>query len=328
MSNELKSIFRKLSNNETFSSACKKLEVDDITLYGMIEALQIEGYDISLINKDGELLINKKRIHYKTKSIKEELSNLEKISFGVIGDTHMGHKKQQHQLLNKFMLEAYEKGYRLFFHTGDISDGHYVNKRAEHPYECFAQGYDEQLDNIVNTWPEIEGVNIRLLMGNHDFTFYREIGANICQMVAKLRPDFEYLGMDNATSYVGKNKNIPIKIMHPDKGSTDVTSTRTQKSIEKLDTQDNPKIIVQGHFHRYYNLTDRNMEGFMVPCFLGGSIFIDKCELPNQIGGILVDMYVDSQTTEVIYIEYEPILYGKKDIDLESYKKIKKLVIK
>lgn len=327
MSEELKKIFRKLNNNETIKDASKKLGLDEISIYGIIEAMQLEGYDIKIIYKDNNYYIIKRITYRKDKTIKEELSESEKISFGVIGDTHMGHKRQQLQLLNRFMQEAYDRGYRHFFHTGDISDGHYFSKRGEHPYECFAQGYDEQLDNIINTWPEIEGVTMDLIGGNHDFTFYREIGADICKAIAKCRPDITYRGQDKATIYIGKRNNIPIKIQHPDKGSTDVTSTRIQKSIEKLDTKDNPKVIFQGHYHRYYNFTDRNMEGFLTPCFIGGSIFIDKCELPNEIGGILYDMYVNDKN-EVIYSEYEPIIFDKKDVDLESYKKIKKLVIR
>lgn len=327
MSNELRQMFRKLNNNETIKEAAKKLQVEEITLYGIIEAMQLEGYDIKVNFNNNEYYINKKIVYRKNKNIKEELTKCEKISFGVLGDTHMGHKRQQLQLINRFMLEAYNKGYRHFFHTGDISDGYYFNKRGEHPYECFAQGYDEQLDNIVNTWPEIEGVTMDLIGGNHDFTFYREIGADICKAIAKERPDITYRGQDKATIYVGKNKNIPIKIQHPDKGSTDVTSTRIQKSIEKLDTIDNPKVVFQGHYHRYYNFTDRNMEGFLTPCFICGSIFIDKCELPNEIGGILYNMYVNDNA-EVEYTEYEPVLFDKKETDPESYKKIKKLVIK
>lgn len=327
MSNELKQMYYKLSNNDTIKIACEKLNVDEVTLYGIVEALQLEGYDIEIFFENNNSFISKKNIYRKSKNIKKDLDELEKISFGVLGDTHMGHKKQQLQLVNNYMKQAYEKGYRMFFHTGDITDGHYVNKRPEHPYECFAQGYDEQLDNVINTWPEIEGVKLYLLSGNHDFTFYREIGADICKAIARYRSDIFYIGQDSATIYIGKNKNVPIKIMHPDKGSTDVTSTRIQKSIEKLDTIDNPKMIFQGHFHRYYNVSDRNMEGFLVPCFLAGSIFIDKCELPNQMGALLIDMYV-TKKGEVQYVEYEPILYDKKDVDFDSYKKIRKLVIK
>lgn len=327
MSDEVKKIFRKLNNNETIRDASLRLGIDEISLFGVVEAMQLDGYNIRIDYKDNDYYIIKKTIYRKNKTIKEELCECEKISFAVVGDTHMGHKRQQLQLLNRFMQEAYDKGYRHVLHTGDISDGYYFNKRGEHPYECFAQGYDEQLDNIINTWPEIDGVTMDLIGGNHDFTFYREIGADICKAIAKNRADIIYRGQDKATVYVGKNKNIPIKIQHPDKGSTDVTSTRIQKSIEKLDTRDNPKVVFQGHYHRYYSFTDRNMDGFLTPSFIGGSIFIDKCELPNEIGGILYDMYVNDDS-EVVYAEYEPILFSKKDIDVESYKKIKKLVIR
>lgn len=326
-SSELRDIFRKISNNDKVSDAAVKIGVDEVSLYGIIEALQLEGYNISLYNKDDDVYIYKKIVYRKSKNIKESLGDLEKISYGVIGDTHLGHKRQQLQLLNKFILEAYERGYYDFYHTGDITDGYYVSKREEHQYECFIRGYDEVLDYVICMWPELKGVNYSLISGNHDFTFFREIGADICKAIARGRDDIHYLGMDKATVYIGKNKNIPIKLMHPDKGATDVTSTRIQKSIEKLDTKDNPKAVFQGHFHRYYRMLDRNMVGFMVPCFLSGSIFIDRCELPNQIGGLLIDMYV-SKEGEVQYLEYEPILYGEKDIDLESYKKVKKLVVK
>lgn len=327
MSKELRVLFRKISNNDKVSEAATKLGVDEVMMYGIIEALQLEGYDISLYNKDDEMYIYKKLVYRKFKNIKENMDDLEKISYGVIGDTHLGHKRQQLQLLNKFMLEAYEKGYRDFYHVGDLTDGYYVPKRPEHQHECFIRGYDEVLDYVVEMWPRLKGVNYSIISGNHDFTFYKEIGANIVAAIAKDRDDINYLGMDKATIYLGKNKNISIKLMHPDKGGTDVTSTRIQKSIEKLDTKENPKAVFQGHFHRYYRMLDRNMIGFMVPCFLGGSIFIDRCELPNQIGGILMDMYVNTEG-EVQYLEYEPILYNNRDVELDNYKKVKKLVIK
>ena len=50
--------------------------------------------------------------------------------------------------------------------------------------------------------------------------------------------------------------------------------------------------------------------------------FIIQPEDPNDY-----DMYVNDKA-EVIYTEYEPIIFNKNDIDNESYKKIKKLVIK
>lgn len=327
MSVELKDVYNKLRNGQLVSEAAEKLGVLEIVLIGMIEKMQLEGNDIGIFYKNGKSYIRKRIVHRKSRTIKEEISELELIKLAVLGDTHMGHKRQQLQLVNRFFVTAYERGYRRFLHLGDITDGHYINKRGEHPYECFAQGYDEQLDNVVNTWPEVEGVEMDLIGGNHDFTFYREIGADIGKEIARLRPDIVYHGFDKATIYVGKNKNVPIKMQHPDKGSTDVTSTRIQKSIEKLDTVDNPKVVFQGHYHRYYNFTDRNMEGFLVPCFLGGSIFIDRCELPNDIGGILYDMYVD-KSGSVQYTEYEPILYSKEEVEVDSYKKIKKLVIK
>ena len=148
-SSELRDIFRKISNNDKVSDAAVKIGVDEVSLYGIIEALQLEGYNISLYNKDDDVYIYKKIVYRKSKNIKESLGDLEKISYGVIGDTHLGHKRQQLQLLNKFILEAYERGYYNFYHTGDITDGYYVSKREEHQYECFIRGYDEVLDYVI-----------------------------------------------------------------------------------------------------------------------------------------------------------------------------------
>lgn len=325
--NEPKTVFRILANNDKVSTAMKKLNCDLITLYGIIESLQLEGYDISIQEKNKELYIYKKITYRKQKEIKDDLEDLENIKFGVIGDTHIGHKGQQLQLLNDFMVQAYDQGYREFYHCGDLTDGYYVPRRAEHQYECFIRGYDEVKQYVVEMFPQLKGVKYHMISGNHDFTFYKEIGANIVEGICKERKDMEYLGMDQATVKLGKNNKVSIKLMHPDRGCTDVTSTRIQKSIEKLDTSDNPKAVFQGHFHRYYKMIDRNMLGFMVPCFLAGSIFIDRAELPNQIGGILINMYVN-KNGEVEYYEYEPILYDKSLTDRNNYKKVKKLVIK
>ena len=59
-SSELRDIFRKISNNDKVSDAAVKIGVDEVSLYGIIEALQLEGYNISLYNKDDDAYIYKK----------------------------------------------------------------------------------------------------------------------------------------------------------------------------------------------------------------------------------------------------------------------------
>ena len=70
-SSELRDIFRKISNNDKVSEVAVKIGIDEVSLYGIIEALQLEGYNISLYNKDDDVYIYKKIVYRKSKNIKE-----------------------------------------------------------------------------------------------------------------------------------------------------------------------------------------------------------------------------------------------------------------
>ena len=40
----------------------------------------------------------------------------------------------------------------------DVVDGDYRNKRPAHPYDLFCQGASQQLANVIDNYPMVEGI--------------------------------------------------------------------------------------------------------------------------------------------------------------------------
>ena len=74
------------------------------------------------------------------------------IRFGVMGDTQINSKYTQLTHLHK-LYDIYEQeGIETVFHTGDIDEGEEM--RMGHKYECYTQGADDHVAEIVRTYPK------------------------------------------------------------------------------------------------------------------------------------------------------------------------------
>lgn len=324
---ELNKLYRIMKDGMEINEACTKLDLDQMSLMGAIEILKSEGYRIDILEKEDKLYI-KKRLNYKTdKEIKPELKNLELIRLCIVSDTHMGCKMQQLTFLNKVYEETYRRGITTVLHCGDIVDGDYANKRPAWKYQLFAQGHDEQRDNVVNFYPSVEGIETYFICGSHDDTHFLNGGADIGKNIADKRSDLHYLGMDKAVFMAGENKNVPILMTHPGGGVSKALSYKPQEAINKLETGLKPKILLQGHYHKSYYMFYRNIHAFMVPCLVGLSPFMRRMDIQNIMGAYFLDIYVNEKG-EIQFLQPEEYLFDSKDEIIDDYKKAKQLVIK
>ena len=325
MDQKLKRIYNYIKNNDSVSDVCAKLNITEEELKGLIEMLRVYGYNVSLLDND---MIQKKRVYKTDKdNIKLDYSKTEEIKLCVISDTHMGNKLEQLTLLNEVYKEANDRGITTVLHCGDLTDGDYRNKRPAHPYELFAQGFDEQTENVIENYPYVEGITTYFIGGNHDATHFINGGATVGKWVSKVRDDMEFLGVNEAYFYPSGKSNFKIKMQHPGGGVSKSLSYKPQEAINKMASGDKPKILLQGHYHKSYYMFYRNVHAFLVPSLVDQSEFMKANDMQNIVGAYFLTININKKG-EIEYLMPEVKLFGQKDYIKDDYKTAKRLVIK
>ena len=121
------------------------------------------------------------------------------IRFGLMGDTQINSKYTQLTHLHHFYDVCASKGIDTVFHTGDIDEGEQM--RPGHQYECYEQGADDHIAEIVRVYPRRDGIKTYFITGNHDASLYKRAGMDLGKAIADKRPDMIYLGRDCAVVY-------------------------------------------------------------------------------------------------------------------------------
>ena len=321
-----KCILRDLRRKVSYSTLLEKYDIDEVKLEGILQLLELEGYEFSENLQDDERIISKKNGHNREKAIKPSMSELEHIRLCIVSDTHMGNKLEQRTLLNKVYEEAHNKGIDTVLHCGDVVDGDYRNKRPAHPYDLFAQGATQQLDNVVDNYPYVEGITTYFITGSHDDTHYLNGGFSMGKGISDRREDLVWLGPNQAMFYAGKAR-VPILIKHPGGGCSKSLSYKPQEAINKLDESNKPKVLLMGHYHKSYCMYYNDIYAILVPCLVDQTEFMKMNDLQNVIGAVFLDLYV-TKHGDIEYFNYDEVRYTDKDIIKHDYLQAKRLVIK
>lgn len=272
---------------------CKSVEIgpDPDVVSDMIHDLRQVGYCISLEDDIYRLQVNPEK---KTKHIVKAWDGCKHIRIGVVSDTHIGNVNNQMTFLHHLYDRFEALGVTDVYHCGDISDGWYPN-RSDQIYELHAHGADRQVDYICEHYPKREGITTHFIIGNHDYTFIRNTGFNIGPAISLRRPDMEYLGINNARVWL--TPNCDMEINHPGDGSAYAMSYSIQKYIDSLSGGDKPKILLNGHHHKFLTMFYRNIHAIEVPCTEAQTNFMKSKRLAAHMGGLVLDIYVDDEGT-------------------------------
>ena len=315
-----------IKNGDSVKAVSERLELKESEVMGLIEYLQLEGYNVDLYYEDETLKIFKRPIFRKEMSLKKDVDDLEEIKLCVVSDTHIGSIPQQLTLLNKTYQEAYKRGIKTVLHCGDLVDGDYHNKRPSHPYQVFLHGFDEQCEYVVEMYPEVKDTVTYFIQGSHDETHFLNGGATVGKWIEKNRDDMIYLGQDDAIYKAGIKKNVSIQMHHPGGGSAKGMSYNSQEKINKMTSGNKPKVLLTGHYHKTYYMFYRNVHSILVPCFMDKSGFMIRNSLINVVGAVFLTLYVNNKG-EIQYISPEEYLFDESEIIKDDYKKCKKLQI-
>lgn len=232
------------------------------------------------------------------------------VRFGLVGDTHINSKYTQltylHDIYNRFQHE----GIKHVYHTGDIDEGEQM--RTGHQYECYEQGADAHVREIINVYPKHDGITTHFITGNHDASLIKRAGYNIGVSIAEKRSDMEYLGPDCAI--VMLTPNCSLELRHPWDGTAYAISYKSQKLIESIAGGEKTNILAIGHYHKAEYLFYRNVHCFQTGTFCAQTPFMKGKAISAHMGGWLVEIEVDELGhIQRIMPQFIPQYVGIKD---------------
>lgn len=220
-----------------------------------------------------------------------------RIRFGVVSDTHLGHKHQQLTHLHDFCRRAGEHGVEFMLHAGDVVDGQRMHRDQE--FELHRHGVQAQGEYAAEHLPvvkrrvgrSLETVPWHIIGGNHDGSGWNSAGADVLGVIAGIRDDVNVLGAPAATFVAGP---VRIYLLHPDGGVSYARSYKLQKIVEGFEADSKPHILLAGHWHVQCHVSTRNVEAFALPCFQAQTAYIKRKGLMPVIGGYLFDVEYDA----------------------------------
>lgn len=282
------------------NSFSKENEIEKNEIYKILEEIEKEG---KIIEKSASgYYINKNTI------AQNKIYNYfgKKLKFGVIGDTHFCSKEQQLTHLNTFYDICEKEKITEVYNAGDIvaGDGVYKGQR----FETFFQSLSDQVEYVIDKYPKRKNIKTHFITGNHDFSFFKLVGTDIGELIAKDRKDMVYLGKLGA--YVQLNENIKMHILHPDGGGSYAESYRLQKIIEGYSSENKPGILLSGHFHTSTYLFSRNVHALTTGCFEAQTPYLVRKGLFPKVGGWIVEI-IPAKDGSILRIKLEWIPFYK-----------------
>lgn len=215
------------------------------------------------------------------------------IRFGLMGDTQFNSKYTQITHLHKLYDIYQQEGIDTVYHTGDMDEGEEM--RMGHKYECYNQGVDDHVEEIVKVYPRRKGIRTKFITGNHDHSIFKRVGFDIGTVIPTKRDDMEYLGRDNAIIML--TPSCSLQLMHPGDGTAYALSYKLQKQIESMSGGEKPNIYAVGHYHKADYMFYRNVHAFQTGCFQSDTPWTRSKGISIHMGGWIVEAHVDAEGT-------------------------------
>lgn len=209
-----------------------------------------------------------------------------RLEFAVVSDTHLGSRYEQCEHLASFYAECERRKLDLVLHAGDMHDGE--NMYKGHAYEIKVHGADAQAQYAKAVYPHIPGITTKFISGNHDDSFHKRAGVDVCKILAGERPDLQYLGPVGRTVNLeckGRTRRVlRVTLLHPSGGAPYARSYRTQKIVEGLEGGSKPDLLLAGHLHFQNHTMVRNVQAFQLPCFQRQTPYLKAKGLEPVVG--------------------------------------------
>lgn len=273
-----------LRNLRTIDQLAYAASLDELEVLGHIELLRHDGYEISGSRLDGKLAyVLNKSVETTFHEYNRYYEVNKTFRIGLVSDTHIGSKFWQKSHLDAAYDHMFIMGVTEVFHAGDITDGFYKDRMSE----TYLYGADEQVDEVVLKYPKREGMINRFILGNHDATHIRNGGTNIGRAISNRRDDMIYLGQDYAKIWL--TDKVDLDLIHPGDGTSYALSYQLQKRINNMSGGKKPKILVTGHYHKYFVMFYRNVIAISMPSFQSQSNWMRGKGIESDMGYVVIE---------------------------------------
>jgi UDP-2,3-diacylglucosamine pyrophosphatase LpxH len=270
---------------------CEQLSCSPNEIFDLITQFRKKGYEIVC---DDRNIILSTDITSEGEVIESPLEDKE-IIFGVASDIHFGSKACQITALNEFAEICRKKGVKYIFSPGDLCAGYNVYPGQQ--FDLYALSAEEQEESVILNLPK--GFEWYVLGGNHDYSFIKRGGGHNCLLAIEAqRPDFHYVGFDDADIPI--LPGVDLKMWHPAGGAPYSYSYRLQKGIEQVvynelanisrDFKEKPSVrfVLAGHLHIQVQAMFGSIFGMQCGTFEGQSNYLKRLGLHPQVGGYIV----------------------------------------
>lgn len=359
--------YRMIKNDTSLEEVASTLGLNPDEVDGLFDLFKLYGKKINTYKiqrseenqnaKPQEVIMVDKRGKIPKKHTKPSKEDLIKSSMLIIGDLHLGAKRQQPTMVKNAHNWAIDRGITTGLINGDLTQGDYIRIRPEEQYALKSRGFDEQYDDVMRTIEQVPGFNWLLDTGSHDETHIKNGGASLGYHLSQARKDMFYIGQDIATFAINGNKfflnpNVPelnprerevlrnairegrcgdynlmtkdrksavvITANHPGGGSAASRSYNLQKQLENLESNYKPKVFIDNHYHKTYDFLYRNIFGSLVGCLTDKSSFSQKLNLANIMSATIMETY-SNEKGEIEYISFDYKNFGRKDVILDDW---------
>ena len=241
----------------------------------------------------------------------EEVINVHKyfgrrIRFGIVSDNHLGSYYENIEVLRLAYKIFQREGIRRVYNAGDILDGEKMYRGQE--YEIHSHGAGRQVEYACKVYPKADNITTYFITGNHDMSYWKQVGLDVGTEIARKRKDMIYLGQEHA-DVVLKNKSCSIKLRleHPGKGTAYALSYHSQKYVESLSGGDKPNIVVIGHYHKAEVIPNyRNVCVIQAGTTQSQTPYMRRGNIAAMLGFYIVELIIDEKGLIRNRIEFFP----------------------
>ncbi len=219
----------------------------------------------------------------------------EKVTFGAMGDTHIGSVYFKEELLEQAIEECDKQNCQFICHTGDLTDG--MSRRPGHVYELKDIGYQRQKERAVRCFSQWRK-HWYFIDGNHDRWYVENnnsgaiIAKDICNELNHFEQGATFLGHDEGIITLG---DIKIMLWHGIDSSSYATSYRLQKLVEAFSGGEKPNVLLAGHVHKQGYFFERNIHCISTGAICLQSRWMRGKRLANHSGFWIITMWMNEK---------------------------------
>lgn len=302
-----KTALEMLHKGTTLNELSKAIGASEKVSSTVVEEIKQQGFNV--LQSGNEIKISSIIVPEENR-IKRSWNGEKIIRFGLMGDTQINSKYTQITHLHTLYDVYASEGLDTVYHTGDIDEGEEM--RPGHKYECYNQGADDHVDEIVRVYPKREGITTHFITGNHDHSLIKRAGMDIGKPIADKRPDMKYLGQSCAI--ISLTDNCTMELRHPIDGTAYAISYKIQKMIEAMSGGEKPNILAVGHYHKSEYMMYRNVHSVQTGCLQAQTPFMRGKSIAAMMGGWIIEIHVnDDGTIRRFKQEFIPFYRAIKD---------------